>query len=115
MHELGIVFKVIDSIEKMAKEQHIRKVIGLTMEIGEVSTVIPDYFRDCFKWAISKHELLKDCNLEIVVLEGRSYCRDCKKTYSTVRYGKECPFCHHDNTYLLSGDELTIRDIKIVE
>ena len=113
MHELGIVFEVIDSVEKLAKENHVKEVLSLTMEIGEVSTVIPDYFRDCFNWAKEKHELLKNCNLDIVVLQAETYCKDCKKTYSTIQYGKECPYCHHDNTYLLAGDELNIRDIKV--
>ena len=113
MHELGIVFEVIDSVEKLAKENHVKEVLSLTMEIGEVSTVIPDYFRDCFNCAKEKHGLLKNCKLDIVVLQAETYCKDCKKTYSTTQYGKECPYCHHDNTYLLSGDELNIRDIKV--
>lgn len=115
MHELGIVFEVIDSVEKMAKENNVKKVVEITMEIGEVSTVIPSYFEECFSWAIQKHEILKDCKLEIVVLEGRTFCNDCKKTYSTVKYGKKCPYCNSENTYLLTGEELSIRDIKVVD
>lgn len=115
MHELSIVFEVVDSLEKLAKENNIHKIVGLTMEIGEVSTVIPDYFRDCFEWAKEKHELIKDCKLDIVVLEAISYCRDCKETFSTTKYGKECPHCHKDNTYLITGDELNIRDIKVID
>jgi hydrogenase nickel incorporation protein HypA/HybF len=115
MHELSIVFEVIDQVEKIAKENNIEKVTGLTLELGEVSTVIPDYFRDCFSWAIKKSEYMKECVLDIVVLEAESFCKDCKKTYSTTKYGKECPYCHKENTYLLSGEEISIRDIKVVD
>ncbi len=115
MHELSIVFEVIDQIEEIAKKNNVKEVTHLTLELGEVSTVIPDYFRDCFFWAIKKSTYMKNCELEIVVLQAMSYCRDCKKTFKTTQYGKECPYCKNTNTYLLSGEEISIRDIKVIE
>ena len=49
MHELGIVFHIIDTIEEIAKEQNLKKVASVTLEVGEVSTVIPSYLEDCWK------------------------------------------------------------------
>lgn len=115
MHELSIVFDVIDKVEELAKENHVKKVTGLTMEIGEVSSVIPDYFRDCYDWAIKKTQYMKECRLDIVVLKATSFCRDCHEIYDTMKFAKACPKCHSENTYLLSGNELNIRDIKVVE
>ena len=43
MHELGIVFHIIDTVESVAQENGIEKVQSVTVEIGEVSTVIGDY------------------------------------------------------------------------
>ena len=37
MHELGIVLNVIDRVEEIAKENNVKKVTKLTLEIGEVS------------------------------------------------------------------------------
>ncbi len=115
MHELSIVFEVIDQIEEIAKKNNVKEVTHLTLELGEVSTVIPDYFRDCFSWAIKKSTYMKNCELEIVVLQAMSYCRDCKKTFKTTQHGKECPYCKSMNTYLLTGEEISIRDIKVIE
>ncbi len=115
MHELSIVFEVIDQIEEIAKKNNVKEVTHLTLELGEVSTVIPDYFRDCFSWAIKKSTYMKNCELEIVVLQAMSYCRDCKKTFKTTQYGRECPYCKNTNTYLLTGEEISIRDIKVIE
>lgn len=115
MHELSIVFEVIDQVEELAKKNHVKEVTGLTMELGEVSTVIPDYFRDCFNWAIKKSTYMKNCKVEIIVLKASSFCKDCKETFDTTVYGKECPHCHKTNTYLLSGDEISIRDIKVID
>ena len=47
MHELGVTFSIMDSLEDVAaknKAGHVSKVI---LELGEVSTVIPEYLTDC--------------------------------------------------------------------
>lgn len=88
MHELGIVLNVIDRVEEIAKENKVKKVTKLTLEIGEVSSIVPSYFSDCFEWAKKKTDYMKDTELEMIILEGLSYCRDCKKTYKTTEYAK---------------------------
>lgn len=40
MHELGVVFHIIDSLEEVAKENDVTQIQSVTIEIGEVSTVI---------------------------------------------------------------------------
>lgn len=115
MHELSIVFEVIDQVEKIAEANKAKSVSKITLELGEVSSVIPEYFRDCYAWAIKKSKYMKECELNLIVVKAESYCKDCHKVYSTTAYGKECPVCHSTNTYLLSGNDFTLRDIAIKE
>ena len=35
-----------------------------------------------------------------------------QKTYPTVKYGRECPYCHGPHTYLLEGNECNIKEIE---
>ena len=114
MHELGIVFHIIDTIEEIAKEQNLEKVASVTIEVGEVSTVIPSYLEDCWKWAVKKHELFKDSVLISEPIEAITYCEDCKKTYETVKYAKVCPHCNSENTFLLQGNEVQIKEIEAI-
>ena len=113
MHELGIVIEVVKQVELLAKQNDVEKVTMLTLEVGEVSGVVKEYFIDAFKWFVKKSEYMKECELEYVLVQGISYCEDCKKTYPTTKFGKECPFCHSNRTYLVSGQEVKIRDIKV--
>lgn len=115
MHELGLVVHVIDRVERAARENGAGKVTRLTLEVGEVSSVVPGYFSDCFEWAKRKSELLQDAELELVILAGVTYCQTCGKTYATVDYGKKCPHCGSEETYLLTGNELKIRDIEVTD
>lgn len=112
MHELGIVFHIIETIEDVAKEQELKKVSSVTVQIGEVSTVIPDYLMDCWKWAVKKTEILKDSELINEPIEAITYCEDCEQTYRTVDFGKTCPHCGSERTYLLVGNEVQIKEIE---
>ena len=40
MHELGIVFHIIRSVEEVGRENRIRRVSAVTLELGEVSGVV---------------------------------------------------------------------------
>ena len=113
MHELGIVVHVIKQVEELAKKNNATKVVELTLEVGEVSGVVKEYFVDAFNWYIKKTEYMKECKLNYVTIEGISYCEDCKETYPT-RLGRTCPKCGKGNTYLITGRDVSIRDIKVI-
>ncbi|MBQ0014436.1 MAG: hydrogenase maturation nickel metallochaperone HypA [Clostridia bacterium] len=112
MHELGVVFTVIDKIEDVAKENELTCVKTVTLELGEVSAVLPELLIDCWKWAVPKHEIMKEAELKIETLPAVTFCSDCKKTYSTVAHGKTCPYCSGGNTYLIQGNEFNIKEIE---
>ena len=114
MHELGIVMQVIEQVDNVAAESKVEKVTKVLMEIGEVSSVIPEIFTDAFDWAKKRSNYLKDAELELVILEGITYCRDCKKTYRTVEFAKKCPHCGSMDTYLVTGNEINIKSIEVV-
>ena len=113
MHELGIVFNITKQIEEIAKENKVNKVTSLTIEVGEVSTVVPECFKDCFEWAKKKTQYLQDCKLNLVVISAISYCEDCKQTFSTTKYAKVCPHCKSEHTYLVSGNEVKMKQIEV--
>lgn len=114
MHELGIAFHIISEVDKIAEENNVKEVKSVTLEIGEVSAVVPKYMEDVWNWACeNKSVRMKGCKLIIIILKAISYCEDCKKTYSTLE-GKKCPHCGSDNTYLVEGDKVSIKNIEVI-
>ena len=65
MHELGIVFHVIKSVEEIAQENELTKVSTVTLSIGEVSGIVPSYLTDCWRWAADRTEVLSGSELNI--------------------------------------------------
>lgn len=115
MHELGVVFHCIKEINKIAEENRVTKIRSVTVELGEVSTVIPYYFEDCWNWAVKKETVLKDAALVIEKIDAITHCEDCLEDYPTVQYGKQCPHCGSFRTFLLQGNEISIRQIEAVD
>ena len=65
MHELGIVFYIIRDVKAAAEENGVEHVDAVVMNIGEVSTVVPEYLTDCWRWAADKEPMLQGCELQI--------------------------------------------------
>jgi len=113
MHELGIVFYIIRDVKQAAEENGVQHVDTVVLDIGEVSTVIPDYLTDCWRWAADKEPMLKGCELKVNTIPAVTHCDDCGREYGTVEHGKVCPYCGGEHTWLLRGNEVEIKEIQI--
>lgn len=116
MHELGIVFHVINRVEEVAKENNVEHIKQVTLEIGEVSGVVHEYLTDCWDWAVNKKKdrspVLFGSKLVIEATPAVTVCNACQKTYSTVEHGRTCPYCKSEDTVLLHGNEMNIKEIE---
>lgn len=115
MHELGIVFHIIRSVEGVAEQSGLQSVSSVTLELGEVSGIIPSYLTDCWNWACSKNDLMRGAELVIEEIPAVTFCEACGGTYGTVEHGRTCPHCGSERTYLLQGNETTIKEIATSE
>ena len=112
MHELGIVFHVIKSVEEIAQENELTKVSAVTLSIGEVSGIVPSYLTDCWRWAADRSDLLRGAELRVETIDAVTVCNACGRTYPTVENGRTCPHCGSDDTVLLRGNEIEVKEIE---
>ena len=112
MHELGTIHYVIDTVEKLAVENALSKVGSVTLEVGEVSGIIPRFLLDYWEYAKKKTTYLQEAELKIETIKAVTYCQDCGKTYPTMEFAKICPYCKSENTFLVTGNEYTIKEIE---
>lgn len=113
MHELGVVFYVIRDVSEVARNNNVHRVESVTLQIGTVSGILPDYLVDCWNWARKKEPLLSTAELKVEPIEAVTFCEDCKEEYDTVKYAKICPYCGSERTYLLTGNEFLIKEIGV--
>ena len=114
MHELGIVYHIMDSIEQVAKENEVTQINKVVLELGEMSSVVESYLRNCWKWASKSQELFIETELIVEPIPAIAFCESCEKTYEAAEHGKICPYCGSMKNHLLQGDEFNIKEIEVV-
>ncbi|WP_455502202.1 hydrogenase maturation nickel metallochaperone HypA [Gemmiger sp.] len=115
MHELGIVFHIIRTVEDVARQNNVARIRRVTLQLGEVSGVVESYLQDCWKWAAAKSAILPDAVLTVETIPAVTVCEDCGEQYPTVRFGRTCPRCQSTRTHLVQGNEMLIKEIEAVE
>ena len=112
MHEMGTVMYIIRAVNDVCEQNDLTKVASVTVQVGEVSGILPEYLKDFWKWAVKKEKYMTDSELIIESVEAVTRCGDCDKTYSTLKYAKVCPYCGSENTWLEVGNEYIIKQIE---
>ena len=96
----------------IGEEEGLTKIGSVTLEVGEVSGIMTDLFVDCWNYFKVKHPVLAESELKLVTIPAVTFCGNCGKTYETVKYGKECPYCHSGETWLVDGNQCVIKEIE---
>ncbi|MBQ7161801.1 MAG: hydrogenase maturation nickel metallochaperone HypA [Clostridia bacterium] len=112
MHELGIVQHVIRTLGDVAEENGVKRIGSVTLEVGEVSGVVIEQLVDCWNYFRERDPLVAGAELLVETIPAVTFCTACKGEYETVRYGKTCPLCGSPETYLLRGNEFSIKQIE---
>ena len=112
MHELGIVFHMIKTVERVAEANELKKIASVTLELGEVSGVVPHELTSCWNWAVAQTEVLKGAELKIETIPAVTLCESCNQTYPTVPQGRICPLCGSEQTVLVRGNEINLKEIE---
>jgi len=111
MHEMSITQGIIDICEKYAGG---RRVLSVDVEVGELSSVVPDAVEFCFE-ACSQGTLLEGARVNIIRLPGSGQCQDCgADTPLTALFGA-CQCCGGYRVKVVSGEEMRVREIEVDE
>ena len=110
MHELGIVYEIAKTVETAVKQNGLSKVEAVILQIGELSTVIPKYIRDCYPAAVDG-TMLEKTELRIEILPGNARCGECGKIFNVIKNRGLCPVCGGRDKEILSGKEFIIKEI----
>ncbi len=112
MHELSIVTNVCETLVDVAKENGLTKIASVTLTVGQVSGVVPRYLTDAWAWFTKDSDLLKGSELRIEEKVAHTRCNACGEVYETLTYAKICPKCQSEDTVLVDGLELEIKEVE---
>lgn len=110
MHELSLVYDVVHRVKEVCASNNVTEVESLTLQIGELSSVIPHYVEACYP-AATEGTILEGTKLIIEVLPGNAVCLDCDSVYRVLESDGKCPKCGSDRSELLCGKEFFIKEL----
>lgn len=109
MHELGVTQRIVAIVMDRAGDARVTRVV---VEVGKLSTVMPDAVRFCFDLCCAGTKLA-GAALEIVEPEGRARCRACERETAMEEPYGECA-CGSRDLDWISGMELRVREMEVV-
>ena len=105
-----MVFEVAKTVEKVVKQNNLKKVDKIVLQIGELSSMIPKYVKDCYPAAVDG-TMLEHTSLEIEIMPANAICSECRKVFGMIENRGICPACSSKSYEVLSGKEFMIKEI----
>jgi hydrogenase nickel incorporation protein HypA/HybF len=112
MHEVGITNSIIEICEDNARRHGAQVIRSVTVEIGELSGVVPDAVEFCFE-ACSKGTLLEGAQLIINRIPALGRCTECHTECPLETTTFTCPSCSSLTLQRIQGDELRVKEMEI--
>jgi hydrogenase nickel incorporation protein HypA/HybF len=110
MHELSITCSIVELVANTAKG---RKVHRVTVEIGQLSGVMPDSITLWFP-EVAKGTEVEDASLDIREIAAIARCEACDAEFPTPSMLTPCP-CGSFRFTRLKGEELNLKSIELEE
>lgn len=112
MHEIGALTKAVDLIERVARENHIEQIKGITLEVGELTGYLPVFFEKYFPIVTEDKPIFRDTALHIRTVKGQALCSGCAAVYNVMRHEGRCPSCGSREKTVLGGQDFIVKHIE---
>jgi hydrogenase nickel incorporation protein HypA/HybF len=112
MHELSIATDLVNTALKTAMDNHARKVIGVTVEAGELAMVNPEQLEFMFD-ILTEDNMLKGTKLKIETVPAVGECSNCGyKGPIEDRFACSCPKCSM-TLKITAGRDICLKNMEL--
>lgn len=112
MHEMALTEQIVSRICEKALDEGCSAIAKVTLEIGQLSLVVPDAIQ--FYFDVCKQDTLAaSAVLEIIEIPAVAQCNTCHKHQHSSRLIGTCQYCE-GNLEWLSGLDLKIKEMEVI-
>lgn len=112
MHEVSIMENTLEIAIAQARQNEAAKIDRLTLNIGELSGIIPEALEFAFEVLI-RDTIAEKAVLEINTVPVVCYCRNCDRNFQPQDYIYECPQCQKISSDILTGREMELVSLVV--
>jgi hydrogenase nickel incorporation protein HypA/HybF len=114
MHELGIAQNILEIVLQSVPEEQAQFVRLIRMRIGPLSGIVADSLDFCFSAVIGETKM-RQARLAIEQIPMIARCKNCRHEFQMEDLTFLCPACQSSNLELISGKELEIVEIELID
>jgi len=115
MHEMGIAQQLVQiALAAIPDDIENPKVEKLNLRIGKLASVVEHSLTFCLE-IITKDTPLENTVLSIDVVPVRVHCKTCDNEWEVKDSVFKCPFCEDGDVEMLTGREIEITSLELVE
>ncbi len=115
MHELTLLYGVVDKVGKVVKDNGLDHVDAIVIEVGEATSVIPEFLQDGYEVISDDYDFLRGSELIIERITAVGRCRQCGTEFPIVANKGICPECGSFDKDIIDGMDFFIREVRILE
>ena len=115
MHELTLLYGVAQKVEETVKENGLDHIDAVVLEVGEATTVVPEFLRDGYSVISDDYDFLRGSELIIDMVTAVGRCRGCGKEFPIVKNKGICPECGSFDKDIIKGADFFIKEVRIME
>ncbi len=112
MHEMSLSEGVLQLIEQNARSQGFRRVMAVTLEIGELAGVDQEAMRFSFD-AVTRGTLADRARLDIEPVPGEAWCMPCGQSVHIARRIDPCPDCGSHQLQVTGGNDMLLKSLEV--
>ena len=115
MHELTLLYGVAQKVEQVVKENDLDHVDAIVIEVGEATSVIPEFLQDGYEVISDDYDFLRGSELIIEKITAVGRCRSCGTEFPIVANKGICPECGSFDKDIIEGTDFFIKEVRIME
>ncbi len=116
--------QIFNIVMKVAKENEVKKILEINLEIGKLTFLNPDQLKFALK-ILSENTIAQDAEIRIEIVQPEIQCDNCGYTGKISYNGPEyhtvypimflkCPKCGNLDVKIIKGRECNIKNIKAI-
>lgn len=112
MHELSICQALLEQVERIARAQHARRVLSVTVRVGPLAGVEPQLLASAYPLAVTG-SLASGSELIVQRVPLRVRCLECGAESDASATRLFCGVCGLERVEMVSGDELLLASLDL--
>jgi hydrogenase nickel incorporation protein HypA/HybF len=113
MHELALCQALLEQVEQLAAQHQAKAVAKIVLGIGALSGVDTHALQNAYPIA-SAGSLAQEAQLHIQRLPVRVRCQQCQQEAEAQPNKLICPYCGDWHTTLISGNEMVLLQVELL-